>query len=131
MTIRNKNYGAEQFITIKGRIKEVNNLRIKTVIVAWKSDGIINEFPETFEGIGCFRNKQTGEPIEVRLEMDQEAIPIMQKPRNVVYYLQQSLKKWLDQGVEEGIFEPVPDGELITWCSPLVVQPKPKYTNIE
>ena len=62
--------------------------------------------------------------------MDQEAIPIMQKPRNVVYYLQQSLKKWLDQGVEERIFEPVPDGELITWCSPLVVQPKPKYTNI-
>ena len=63
--------------------------------------------------------------------MDQEAIPVAQKPRNVAYYLQQPLKKWLDQGMEEGIFEPVPDGEPITWCSPLVVQPKPKYTNVE
>ena len=37
------------------------------------------------------------------------------------------LKEWLDTGVNEGIFEPVPDGEAITWCSPLVVQPKPKF----
>ncbi len=25
------------------------------------------------------------------------------------------------------IFEQIPEGEAITWCSPLVVQPKPKY----
>ena len=76
-----------------------------------------------FEGIGCFQNKQTEEPFKVRLDMDQETIPVMQKPRNVVYYL--------DQGVEEGIFKHVPHGELITWCSPLVAQPKQKYTNVE
>ena len=48
----------------------------------------------------------------------------------MAYHLQ-PLKEWLNQGVEEGIFEKVPDGEPIIWCSPLVVQPKPKYTEID
>ena len=63
--------------------------------------------------------------------MDPEAVPTAQKPRCVAYHLQQLLKKWLGQGVQEEIFEKVPDGEPITWCSPLVVQPKPKYTNVD
>ncbi len=29
------------------------------------------------------------------------------------------------------IFEQIPEGEAITWCSPLVVQPKPKYAEQE
>ena len=62
--------------------------------------------------------------------MDPEAVPTAQKPRHVAYHLQQLLKKWLEQGVQEEIFEKVPDGEPITWCSPLVVQSKPKYTNV-
>ena len=43
--------------------------------------------------------------------------------------MKEPLKKWLDQGLEEGIFEKMPEGEPICWCSPLVVQPKPRYTN--
>ena len=54
-----------------------------------------------------------------------------QKPRPVLYHLQKPLKDWLDQGVKEEIFEKVPDGEAITWCSPLVVQPKPKFTEMK
>jgi len=38
---------------------------------------------------------------------------------------------WLDQGVKEDIFKKVPDREAITWCSPLVVQPKPKFTEMK
>ena len=37
---------------------------------------------------------------------------------------------WLDQGMKE-IFEKVPDGEAITWCSPPVVQSKLKFTEIK
>ena len=54
-----------------------------------------------------------------------------QKPRPVPYHLQKPLKDWLDQGVKEDIFEKVPDGEPITWCSPLVVQPKPKFKDVK
>ena len=54
-----------------------------------------------------------------------------QKPRPVPYHLQQPLKDWLYQGVKEEIFEKVPAGEAITWCSPLVVQPKPKFTEMK
>ena len=33
--------------------------------------------------------------------------------------------------MNEEIFEKVPDGEAITWCSPLVVQPKPQFTDMK
>lgn len=55
--------------------------------------------------------------------MKPEAVPVAQKPSWVPYFLQEPLKKWLEQGVNEDIFEKVPDGESITWCSPIVVQP--------
>ena len=48
---------------------------------------IIKQFPEVFDGIGCFQNKQTGKTIEVRFEMVSEAISVTQ--------LQQPLTKWL------------------------------------
>ena len=56
--------------------------------------------------------------------------PVASKSCPVPYCLQKPLKKWLDQGVREDIFEKIPDGEAITWCSPLVVQPKPKFTKV-
>jgi len=40
------------------------------------------------------------------------------------------LKQWLGQCVEE-IFEEVPEGEAVTWCSPLVGQPKPKFNTVD
>jgi len=63
--------------------------------------------------------------------MRPEAVPVAQKPRPVAYYLQELLKKWLEQCLGEEIFEEVPDGEPVTWCSTLVVQPKPKFSELE
>ena len=59
--------------------------------------------------------------------MKPEAVPVTQKLRQVTYFLQEPLKKWLEQGVNEDIFEKVPDDEPVTWCSPIVVQTKPKF----
>ena len=115
----------------QGTLKETNELRIHSVKATGDVEAILDEYKEVFEGIGCIRDKNTGEEIEVKLEIDPEAIPVAQKPRHVAYHLQQPLKEWLNQGVEQKIFEKVPDGEPITWCSPLVVQPKPKYTEID
>ena len=63
--------------------------------------------------------------------MDPEAVPVEQKPCPGPYHLQKPLKEWLEQGLKENIFEKVPDRETIIWCSPLVVQPKPKYADIK
>ena len=116
----------------KGALKETNELRIKTMKTPVDSiEAILSEYSDVFQGIGCFRDKKTGEKIEVKLEMDPEAVPVAEKPRPVPYHLQKPLKEWLEQGVKEEIFEKVPDGEAITWCSPLVVQPKPKYTEVK
>ncbi|XP_020625821.1 uncharacterized protein LOC110063202 [Orbicella faveolata] len=63
--------------------------------------------------------------------MRPEAVPIAPRPRSVPYYLQKALKKWLGQCVEEEIFEEVPEGEAVTWCSPLVVQPKATFNAVD
>ena len=94
-------------------------------------EAALSEYSDVFQGIGCFREKSTGKKIEVKLEMEPDAEPVAQKPRPVPYHLQKPLKDWLDQGVNEEIFEKVPDREAITWCLPLVVQPKPTYMKSE
>ena len=62
--------------------------------------------------------------------MKTDATPVAQKPRRVPYYLQEPLRRWLDECVKEEIFEKVEPGEPVTWCSPLVVQPKPRYSKV-
>ena len=37
----------------------------------------------------------------------------------------------MEQCLEEEIFEEVPEGEPVTWCSPLVVKPKPKFSELD
>jgi len=49
---------------------------------------------------------------------------VAQKPNPALYHLQKPLKEWLDQGVKEKIFEKLPHGEAITWCSTLVAHPR-------
>ena len=62
--------------------------------------------------------------------MKQDATTVAQKPRPVPYYLQELLRQWLDECVKEDIFEKVESGEAVTWCSPLVVQPKPRFSHV-
>ena len=53
-------------------------------------------------------------------------IPLAQRSTPVAYYSQGPLKKRLKQCLKVGIFEQVPEGEPVTWCSPVVAQPKQK-----
>ena len=82
---------------------------------------------DVFEGIGLIRDKINNEEIYAKFNMKDNVNPVAQKARPVAYYLQKPLKDWLDQCVEEGIYEKVPKEDPITWCSPLVVQPKPRF----
>ena len=88
---------------------------------------LITNYNHLFQGIGKIEDKKNGGEILGRLHMKPEAVPVAQRPRQVPYFLQEPLKKWLEQGVNEDIFEKVPDDEPVTWCSPIVVQPKPKF----
>ena len=62
--------------------------------------------------------------------MKADATPVAQKPRPVPYYLQEPLRRWLNECVKEEIFEKVEPGEPVTWCLPLVVQAKPRYSTV-
>ncbi|CAB4015552.1 Hypothetical predicted protein [Paramuricea clavata] len=87
-------------------------------------DKIVNRYQQRFTGIG--KAMRNGEQIQITVPMKDDATPIAQKPRRVPYQLTEPLKQRLAEFEENDIIEPVPEHEAITWCLPLVVQPKPK-----
>ena len=125
-----------------GSFAKTNDLRIQEEppgIKSVKQDKDLNpeireitdQYSAVFKGIGKIRDIKSGKEFYAKFSMRPEAVPVAQRPRPVAYYLQEPLKKWLDQCVEEEIFEEVPEGEAVTWCSPLVVQPKPKFNTVD
>ena len=70
--------------------------------------------------------KRDGRNVEIHLPLKENTEPVAQKPRRVPYHMMEPLKQRINQFVQEGIMEEVPEQESIGWCSPLVVQPKPK-----
>lgn len=111
----------------EGRLNEQN---IKNVEKQDAVQEMLCKYENVFKGIGKIRDVKNNKDIFGKFNMiDTE--PVTQKPRHVAYYLQQPLKKWLEEAVEEEIFEHIPEGEAVTWCSPLVVQPKPRFKKVD
>ena len=84
---------------------------------------INKQLSDTFKGIDKIRDNKNDEDFYAKFSMK----PVAQGPRPAAYYLQEPLKKWLEQCLKEGIFEQVLEGQPVTWCSPLGAQPKPKF----
>lgn len=123
-----------------GSLKEANELRrrdseaiksVKDNKAKSEIDKILSKYDELFQGIGKIFDKKNNEEFLVKFSMKADATPVAQKPRPVPYYLQEPLREWLDQCIKDEIFEKVQPGEPVTWCSPLVVQPKPRYANVD
>ena len=93
-------------------------------------NNLIIKYSHLFQGIGKIEDRENGREILSRFHMKPGVVPVAQKPRHVPYYLQEPLKTWLDFSIQEDIFEKVPDDEPVTWCSPLVVQPKPRFAGL-
>ena len=117
-----------------GRFSEPNDLGIfeehTYTVKREEMESLKTQYNHLFQGIGKIEDKRNGKEIMGQFHMRPEAVPVTQKPRQVPYYLQEPFKKWLDLGIKEDIFEKVPDDEPFTWCSPLAVNPKPKFAGI-
>ncbi|CAG2239919.1 unnamed protein product [Mytilus edulis] len=119
-----------------GTLKEPNDLGIQRGNVKFvhrrpkQIEELTSKFNDVFNGIGKIQDSKHNEEFMVKFSMKPDATPVAQKPRQVPYYLQDPLKKWMEQGIQEDIFEMVEPGDPITWCSPLVVQPKPRFSKI-
>lgn len=114
-----------------GTSKEVHGANaVKELEGVQEMKDLVTKYSHLFKGIGKIEDKKGDREILGRFHMKPEAVPVAQKPRQVPYYLQEPFRRWLDQGIEEDIFEKVPDDEPITWCSPVVVQPKPKFSGM-
>ena len=87
---------------------------------------ITDQYSVIFKGIGKIRDIKNGKEFYAKFSMRQEAVPVAQRPRPVACYLQEPLKKCVEE-----IFKEVPESEAVTRCSPLVVQPKPKFNTVD
>lgn len=70
-----------------------------------------------------------GEVVELNLPIKEDVKPVAQKPRRFPYHRMEPVKKRINEFVEVENMEKVPECEPISWCSPIVVQPKPNNPN--
>ena len=95
-----------------------------------KLESLLEQHDGIFKGIGKIFDQRKNEEFLVKFSMKPDATLIAQKPRPVPNYLQEPLRNWLDECIEGELFEKVEPGEPVTWCSPLVVLPKPRYSGV-
>ena len=121
--------------SLKGsnELRRTDNKAVKSILNSKaKSDieTILQQHEEVFKCIGKIFDTKNNEVFLVKFSMKADATHVAQKPCPVPYYLQEPLRRWLDECVKEEIFEKVEPGEPVTWCSPLVFQPKPRYSKV-
>lgn len=79
--------------------------------------GIINQFPEVFEGLGRMKG------VKLKLDVDETVKPKIQPHRREPYHKKVMLGAEVDKLLDLGIIEGVKG--VTSWCSPLHAVPKP------
>ena len=77
----------------------------------WTARCISKLHDNVFNGIGQIFNVKNNEDFLIKISMKPDLVPVVQKTRPVPYYLQESLRKWLDECVKEDIFEKAESSE--------------------
>ena len=140
-TVRNQTRGTDMtFAVVKGKINSPPLLGKKALyelgMLEIRPDGSLKEQNElsirhknNVNSILDEHDKKKHDAFLVKFSMKTDAAPIEQKPRPVPYFLMEPLQKWLEC-IKEEIFVKIAPGEPVTWCSPLVVQLKQRYSAI-
>ena len=79
---------------------------------------IIDEYKQVFEGLGKLKDD------DVKLNIDNEAIPQAQQPRRIPFHIRTKVKDALKELQHQGIIEPVPANQPTPWLSPIEAVPK-------
>ena len=116
--------GEGQSLLCKDTAEKLNLLRVgppNDIAYSLTTEGndvdIKRSYPEVFDGVGCLKN------YKVHLHIDKNVTPIAQPVRRLPYGLREKVDTKLDELLNKGIIEQVPDIPT-TWVSPLVVIPK-------
>jgi len=84
---------------------------------------LVEKFAETvFNRTTPFRSMNC-KPAHIHLKEDAKPHAI-HNPFSIPIHWREEVKRMLDKDVEDGIIEPVPIGDPVTWCSPMVVTTK-------
>ena len=79
---------------------------------------IKDKYKELFSGVGLLKG------YELKLNIDDSVKPVAQPVRRIPFAVREKVERKLDELLESGIIEEVPEGPT-GWVSPLVVVPKP------
>ena len=83
---------------------------------------LIDEFPQVFHRSTPFMTMKC-KPVHIHIKPN--ATPVARHtPVPIPIHWREQVKESLDRDVRDGIIEPVPIGEPVTWCSPMVVTAK-------
>lgn len=85
-------------------------------------DSLISSFPEVFTRATPFKAMNC-KPVHIHLKKDVTP-SAAHVPIPIPLHWKEEVKADLDRDVKNGIIEPVPVGEPVSWCSPMVVIPK-------
>ena len=106
------------------RLKSPNKAMKKIENENPELEEILDWYKNLFQGVG--KATRDGQEIQIHLPMKEDAITITQKPRRVPYHLIEPFQRRIKEFIVNDIMDKVPDHEAITWCSSILVQPKPK-----
>ena len=111
----------------QGALAQPNNMRIKEIHQDESAQEMADQYKKALVGIGKIRDNKADREIYGKFNMQQEATAVAQQPRQVPYFPQKQLKKWIEECEEQDIIEKFQMVKQSQSCSPLVVQPKPMY----
>lgn len=80
------------------------------------SGNVLDEYPEVFEGVGCL-------PCEYRIKLAADARPVVHAPRKLPIALRDSVKRKLDEMLDQGVIAKV-EGPT-DWVNSMTVVQKP------
>lgn len=96
-----------------GPIHTVNSVGVEAM-----GQDIKDKYKELFSGVGLLKG------YELKLNIDDSVKPVAQPVRRIPFAVREKVERKLDELLESGIIEEVPEGPT-GWVSPLVVVPKP------
>lgn len=120
-----------EFIVVKGhgrtllgretaeelKLLRVGPVRVNTIVSEHTEIDIRKDFKDLFEGVGLLKD------YDLSLNINEDVKPVAQQVRRIPFGLRDKVDEKLDELLDLGIIEEVPEGPT-AWVSPLVVVPK-------
>ena len=85
---------------------------------------IISSYTDITNGLGKLKG------VQIKLDIDETVKPVSQHQRKIPFHLRKKVGEKVDELLELGVIEHVPENEATPWVSPLLAVPKNNDTRL-